>query len=393
MRILFLSFYYKPDLCAGSFRSTALISSLKESLPPSSNVDVLTTFPNRYSSFNEQALEEENDGQIHVHRIAIPEHNSGMFDQSKAYFFYCKEVMRLTKDKEYDAIFATSSRLMTAFIGAYLSKRRSLPLFLDIRDIFVDTLSDVLPKKLSFFLLPFFSRIERWTMRQASHINLVSKGFEPYFHERYPNVPLSFFSNGIDAEFIGLEPKRKRDKCEPDTVNILYVGNIGEGQGLHKIIPELAARLSKQVKFIIIGDGGQRKFLQERVDEMNLENVEFIAPVSRCELLAYYQKSQILFLHLNDYAAFEKVLPSKLFEYGALGKPILAGVSGFSAYFIGKELDNAEVFEPCDVDMAVDAFNKLNLITSPRELFVKKYSRKRLMDQMALRMLDVWRKH
>ena len=46
----------------------------------------------------------------------------------------------------------------------------------------------------------------------------------------------------------------------------------------------------------------------------------------------------ILFIHLNAYPAFEKVLPSKIFEYAATGKPILAGVSGYSADFIRNNL-------------------------------------------------------
>ena len=44
------------------------------------------------------------------------------------------------------------------------------------------------------------------------------------------------------------------------------------------------------------------------------------------ELLNYYNQANILFLHLNSIKAFEKVLPSKIFEYAASNKPILAGV-------------------------------------------------------------------
>ena len=65
----------------------------------------------------------------------------------------------------------------------------------------------------------------------------------------------------------------------------------------------------------------------------------------------------MLFLHLGAHAAFEKVLPSKLFEYAALGKPVLAGVAGFAARFVREEISNAAVFPPCDVAGAVRAFD------------------------------------
>jgi len=59
-----------------------------------------------------------------------------------------------------------------------------------------------------------------------------------------------------------------------------------------------------------------------------------------------------LFLHLNAHAAFEKVLPSKIFEY-AHGKPIWAGVAGHAARFIASEVPNAAVFAPCNVPDAI----------------------------------------
>jgi glycosyltransferase involved in cell wall biosynthesis len=106
-------------------------------------------------------------------------------------------------------------------------------------------------------------------------------------------------------------------------------------------------------------------------------------PISRAELVQAYQQADVLFLHLNDYDAFRKVLPSKLFEYGALGKPIWAGVAGYSASFIMENLDNAEVFSPCDVAGAVEAFEKLRIVDEPREQFIARFARNAIMDEMA----------
>ena len=61
--------------------------------------------------------------------------------------------------------------------------------------------------------------------------------------------------------------------------------------------------------------------------------MQIIDPVSRSDLFDEYKNADVLFLHLNDYAAFRKVLPSKIFEYAATGKPILAGVAGYMQNF------------------------------------------------------------
>ena len=74
-------------------------------------------------------------------------------------------------------VFATSSRLMTAFLGAYISSKIRKPLYLDIRDIFTDTMSNILSNKVSSLINPILNYIEKKTFRKAVHINLVSEGF------------------------------------------------------------------------------------------------------------------------------------------------------------------------------------------------------------------------
>ena len=112
MNILFLSFYYQPDLSAGSFRNTALVKALLAQLPKDSRVDVITTLPNRYSTFSATALEYEEADGVRIHRIALPSHQSGMLDQSKAFLSFSRQASRLTAGKEYDLVYASSSRLM-----------------------------------------------------------------------------------------------------------------------------------------------------------------------------------------------------------------------------------------------------------------------------------------
>lgn len=386
MRILFLSFYYPPDLSAGSFRASSLVKALLENLPGKAHIELITTLPNRYHSFSQAAKEgaasKEQHSRLTIHRVALPEHQSGMRDQSRAFYAYAREVARISQWQTFDLVFATSSRLMTATLGAWLSRRLKAPLYLDIRDIFVDTLKDVLPAKVSWLAKPVFGRLENWTLRQAEGINLVSEGFLEYFKPRYPERHFSLYTNGIDEEFLGAAPVSVSPiGSQPRT--IVYAGNMGEGQGLHEIVPSLAKRLEGRARFVLIGDGGRRPCLEKMLAEAECSNVEIRDPVTRDELIALYQQADVLFLHLNDYSAFRKVLPSKLFEYGALGKPILAGVSGYAARFIEKHLNNAQVFPPCDPQGGEKAFSALRAETAPRETFTRTFARSNIMQDMA----------
>lgn len=384
-RLLILSLYYPPDLSACSFRTTALVEALTAAAPDLA-IDVVTSLPNRYHSFHTQADEVEQHGQVSIRRLPMPAHRSDMVTQASAYARFAWRAAAVAREREYDLIFATSSRLMTAALGSWVSRRAGRPLYLDIRDLFADTMADILPKNTARVVGPASRMIERWTMGRAAHINLVSAGFASYFRERYPSTPLSFFTNGIDDEF--LRPVIATPTGEARRpVTVVYAGNMGEGQGLHTIIPPMAARLSGDVHFRLIGDGGRRSQLAAELERAGVTNVELLPPMPRSQLIEEYLAADALFLHLNAYDAFTRVLPSKIFEYAALGKPIWAGVAGQAAQFLRAEVSNAAVFPPCDVEAGVQAWRTLTLRTAPRETFVEKFARERIMRDMAADVL------
>jgi glycosyltransferase involved in cell wall biosynthesis len=390
VKILVLSLYYAPDLSAGSFRCTAFIEQLKQLIGTQGEIDVITTMPNRYTSFRAQASKVEHQQGVTIRRIAFPPHHGSLFRQIKSYAHFVKEVYQLTKSTDYSLVFTTSGRLMSAVLGASIARKKKAPLYLDIRDIFLRTIDDVFSKKSIFAIKPLFSFLERWAFNQASCINLVSPGFQPYFNARYPHTKLSYFTNGVDPEFVtfkNLMPQLKIEK--PKRLTVLYAGNIGEGQGLDKIIPELAKRFETSLDFKIIGDGGKQACLMNKIKETQCHNVELLPPVERKTLIKHYQQADILFLHLNNYDAFHDVLPSKVFEYAATEKPIWAGVSGYPAEFIQKEIENAAIFSPCNASEAEDVFIHLKLSQVSRNTFVDKYARRSIMRNMATDVLSL----
>lgn len=386
MKILVLSFYYAPDLSAGSFRTTALVEQLVKAAPVGAHIDVLTTQPNRYASFNQTVPAHETDGTVSITRFPLPSHKSGMVDQAKAYVSFFRAVRQATRGRHYDLVYATSSRLFTAFLGAIVAKRTRSPLYLDIRDIFVDTIADILPGRISTLGLPVFRAIEHYAIRSAARVNVVSEGFLPYFRERFPAQTYDCYTNGIDDAFLAA-PIPEQPTGEARKL-VLYAGNIGEGQGLHRILPQLAQACS-DYQFLVIGDGGRREVLEIALRETGVNNVTIAPPVRRAELIALYAKADVLFLHLNAYPAFEKVLPSKLFEYAATGKPILAGIAGYSKSFVQSEIDNASVFAPCDAQAGAAALRSLHLGTTPRVGFIEKYKRDNIMTRLAQRLVEM----
>jgi glycosyltransferase involved in cell wall biosynthesis len=359
-RIVYLSFYFKPDLCAGSFRNSPLAQELAcQAKLENAIIDLYTTSPNRYSTFKRDAPEYEEFDNLRVHRISLRPHKSGMIDQVLSFSRFYWKVRKLNVSTKTDLVFASSSRLFTAYLGFKIAKKNRVPLILDVRDIFVDTMSDVLKHSLiKPIIILILRRIENKIFSYAKHINLISEGFKEYFFKFKGNTNFSFFPNGIDSEFLSYEHSSNRVNSDVNKL-IIYAGNIGEGQGLHRIIPQSAKFLGKNFTFLIYGDGGAKKMLQNEIARLKVRNVIIKNPVSRSDLREIYNNADYLLIHLNNYSAFKKVLPSKIFELATFPKTILAGVSGYSANFINTEVSDSYVFNPCDISALV-SFLKTN---------------------------------
>jgi glycosyltransferase involved in cell wall biosynthesis len=380
-KILLLSFYYPPDLSAGSFRASALVDALLAERVGRLRIDVITTQPSRYGTYSPAALGVEAREGLTIRRVILPKVRRGILGQVLLFIHFAWGAWRLSRGQQYDVVVATSSRLMTAVLGALLALDKRAQFYVDIRDIFVETLAEAFPSRLFRPLHWVFSGLEKFCLRRANKVNLVSPGFLPYFQPRYPDKVFSLFPNGVDAEFN--KPLAGINESPPRPLRIVYAGNIGDGQGLHYVIPALAARLREQAHFLVVGDGGRIAELEMALSSAGVDNVELLKPVKRSVLLNIYRDADILFLHLNDFKAFRRVLPSKLFEYAASSKPIWAGVAGYAADFIRQEVPNAAVFAPCDIESALGAFKQLSLQPTLRDEFVQRFSRQRIMQAMA----------
>ena len=394
MKIVFFSFYYPPDLSAGSFRSAALSKALEKKIGANDELHVITTQPNRYLAHSAKADNIEVKGKITIHRISVPTHRSGMISQTYTFGVFALSAFNVCRKLKPDFLIGTTSRLMTGVLTWISARFLRRKYYIDLRDIFSETISDIFALKSSFlsvFFRRFFSFLDKQILNSAAGVNVVSEGFPEYFEKKGINTSnWSFFPNGVDEEFLSFPLSVKESSKSVKT--ILYAGNIGSGQGLELVIPDIAKRLGISYRFVIIGDGGAFLLLKKAIQRENISNVELLSPVSRSELIKYYMAADIMFLHLNNIPAFRRVLPSKIFEYAALKKPIVAGLSGYSAQFLRDHVPYAFIFDPGDSKEAVSCVLNAAESSAPEDVvseFVMTYSRVEIMEQMANQLISI----
>ena len=85
----------------------------------------------------------------------------------------------------------------------------------------------------------------------------------------------------------------------------------------------------------------------------------------------------------NSTGKSPQILPSKIFEYGAFNKPIIAGVSGFSRVFLENNVKNTITFNPGNIEELVTNLNDYTYVNYERECFKKKFSRLAINKEMA----------
>lgn len=387
MKILLITQYFPPDLSAGSFRMSSLVDEISNSLTNDDMLEVYTAYPHRYDDYRKQKI--FNKGiNVKLNRIKLLKHKNNKFLQILNYVIFFLWVIFKTRNKKYNKIFTTSSKLMTSFLGSIISKNKKIKFYCEFRDNFIqsiDLIGGVYNSKVIIYIL---NKIEKFICMNCHKLNLVSKGFNEYFLKKYPNLIITNYTNGIDDLYLNFDFK-KNIKNLSSQKTILYVGNIGFGQALEKILPYMAKQINSNYQFIIIGDGSSKKLLIDKVDDLNLKNIRIVSPMNREKLNTYYKDADILFLHLNDHESSRFVLPSKIFEYAATNKPILAGLNGYSKIFCRDNIDGCYLFDSCNVDQALFQLSRIKEYFLDRDIFINLFLRKNISSKLAKEIINL----
>jgi glycosyltransferase involved in cell wall biosynthesis len=336
MNVVVISQNYPPDLGAASFRMRALVKALHER---GHQVYVIAGMPNRYDDFIQDKVvpEHELTEEAEIFRVKVKTVGNTKTQRIKGfleYYFGAVKIGVRLKGKGIHAVVATTPQLLQARVGEVLARRLNARLLLDVRDLWPETpiaLGELSPNSLVTHVL---SLLERRAYKCADHIVTTSPGYIDHIKEMTKeDTRISVVLNGIDSEF---------SKCSQTvghplgTVKVIYAGNVGYCQNLITLVEVASILRNEDFEFRIIGSGTQIEQVRQRTVELGLNNLLISAPMRRADLLKAYDDADIVYLQLFSSDYFRRVIPSKIFEYLALSKPIIYGLGGVSADILSK---------------------------------------------------------
>ena len=369
MRILYVSHYYPPEIGAPAGRVAGLSRVWAAA---GHDVHVLTGFPHHPTgrippeyqrAFRRGFLREQQDG-VHVHRTWIfPAANRGKIRRSLNYgsFMASASLAGSVALPRPDVIVATSPQLLCALAGGILARRYRVPLVMEVRDLWPESLVAVGASGSRSLLVGSLERLAKVLYRSASHIVTVTESQRSVIvRSGIPAKHVSVVPNGVDQAFFEAGSRKACAIAQADAPFVVtYIGTIGMAHHLETLL-EAAAELrgDHRFHFRIVGDGARREALEAQVRAGGLINVEFCGPKPRGEVARWIAESSACAVLLRRDDVFRTVVPSKMLEIMAVGRPILLGVEG----------EARALLERAGAGMAIEPENALQLAEAIRGL-------------------------
>lgn len=102
-----------------------------------------------------------------------------------------------------------------------------------------------------------------------------------------------FYENGVPSNFF----KETKIKTSKNQINLLFVGRLVSYKCADIVldaISQLDYSIQNKIKLTIVGDGPERNNLEQRVQELNLDNrIKFAGWVNQQDTLEYYREADI----------------------------------------------------------------------------------------------------
>jgi glycosyltransferase involved in cell wall biosynthesis len=142
------------------------------------------------------------------------------------------------------------------------------------------------------------------------------------------------------AEEIFENPTYREIQELPKGYKIMIAGNLGSAQDLESVMKTALILKETEVRWILIGDGSKRDWIEKFIDENDLKKSVFLLGRFPIDLMpSFYINADSLLLSLrNKFPHLTMIVPAKLQTYMSSGKPILAMIDGGAAELI-KESD------------------------------------------------------
>lgn len=399
MKILIVTQYFWPE----NFKINDLAKGLKQR---GHDITVLTGKPNYpmgslYPGYRVQGIQKEYYDTIPVLRAPIiPRGKRSYLRLALNYlsFALSATLVGMFQKLKPDILLVYGPSPITACLPALLLKKQSkAPLLFWVQDLWPESVVSVnaLTNK---WILTWLRTVVYFIYK---HCDFILPSSRAYFSSikkyKVPENKLRYFPQTAESFYYPRDPMTcsEEEALLPKGFRLLFAGNLGIAQDLPLII-DAAERLKHDatLKWIFLGDGSQRTWLQEEIVKRHLSATVFWLGAYPSEKMPnFLSLSDSLLLSLKRDALFSLTVPGKLQSYLACAKPIVAVLHGEGQRII-EESESGYVTSEQTVKALVDTVIRMkNLSPEARSamgLKGRQYFEKHFHRDELLSCLEQW---
>lgn len=263
--------------------------------------------------------------------------------------------------KHVDLILSPSPPLTVGWMNLGLAKLKGCKVIYNVQEIYPDIL-----KMKGGVVLKFLKWMEYKVYNGSDAVTTIDKVFYDTIVDRFEDKSkLHIIPNFVDTDLYhevkGQELENLRIRWsntnlseDPNTIKLLYAGNIGHAQSWEPLIELADKTRDLNVEYIVIGEGAKRGYVEEEIQKRGLEKLHLL-PYQPRELmpaiLSYSDASFIFMAPEMDGDGF----PSKVYTIMACERPMLI-LSGENTPIVNflKDKNCAKLITEKNFDKKVD---------------------------------------
>jgi glycosyltransferase involved in cell wall biosynthesis len=318
--ILIISNYYPPEKGAAANRIEQLALKLHQNnykvsvLCPLGNYPKGELFPEYKGKFSVT----ENIQNITVKRLWIyPSVSKNILKRtlsvmsfSSVLFFYL--LFKKTPHK----VVVQSPPLLLSFVSVLVLSLLRKKIILNVSDLWPMAAIELKALKSGSFSHQVSLFLEKFIYKKATLIFGQSDEIITHIHSLFPNKKCYLYRNFPDHQVA--EINFKTNKKEP--IKLFYAGLLGVAQGVFELCQKIELQ-DLNIELHIFGDGAEKSQIEDLIKQNPEKKILFHGMLERTVLHEKLKTFDVALVPLKT--RIYGSVPSKIFEYGALGFPIL----------------------------------------------------------------------
>ena len=368
--ILIISNYYPPEKGAAANRIEQLALKLHQNNYKVSVICPLGNYPKGelFPEYKGKFSVTENRDDIIVKRLWIYPSVSknlviriiSVLSFSLSLFFYL--LFKKTPEK----VVVQSPPLLLSFISVFVLSLKNKKIILNISDLWPLAAIELKALKENSFSHKFSLFLERFIYKKTTLILGQSDEIITHLKSLFPDKKCFLYRNFPDHKIEAFDLTLE----ENQPIKIFYAGLLGIAQGVLELCEKIdvTSLQDGKIELHLFGDGAEKSQIEALLSSEKGKNIFFHGMMERHELHEKLKTFDVAIVPLK--VRIYGSVPSKIFEYGSLGFPIL--------YFGGGEgesiLEENNLGWVASVENYTELNNKIQLISkmSKLELFEMK---------------------